>query len=238
MLMISILTEWLKEIIVVVLLAVFLDLILPNSQLQRYVKMVMGLLILMTMLSPVLRFLNHDFSLRMLSDYGLESQAGVAGWEEVQRERDKLVEMQEQQSGKYLEEQIAARIKQQVEQQFGTAVKEVGVHTMPLRGSPSSNPPVISSIEIVLHTSSAEAATGETGTGQPSPIDPIQPVSIVGIHIPEITTDNNIRDNQPALPPQSSADSSQDGLLADIVTHIANTWDLDTGSVTVRYHAG
>ncbi len=55
--MMTALAEWLKQIIIVVLLATFIDLILPNRSLQRYVKLVVSLFILITILSPILRLL-------------------------------------------------------------------------------------------------------------------------------------------------------------------------------------
>jgi len=46
---------WLKQIVLVVLLATFIDLLLPNRTMQRYVKLVVSLFILMTILSPVMQ---------------------------------------------------------------------------------------------------------------------------------------------------------------------------------------
>jgi len=64
---------WLKQIILVVLLATFIDLLLPNRTMQRYVKLVVSLFILMTILSPVLRWFGGGADLRMLA-------ATVEGW--------------------------------------------------------------------------------------------------------------------------------------------------------------
>lgn len=54
------LAEWLREIIFIVLIAVFIDLLLPNRAMERYVKFVVSLLILLTLLSPVMRFFSAD----------------------------------------------------------------------------------------------------------------------------------------------------------------------------------
>ncbi|OZM57631.1 stage III sporulation protein AF [Lottiidibacillus patelloidae] len=55
------LTSWISNIILFVLLAVVLELLLPNSVLQRYVKMVIGLLLIVIILSPLLKFVTEDF---------------------------------------------------------------------------------------------------------------------------------------------------------------------------------
>lgn len=58
--MIAYLSEWLKKLILLVLIASFVDLILPNSAIQRYARMTIGLLIILTMLSPLLALFNLD----------------------------------------------------------------------------------------------------------------------------------------------------------------------------------
>jgi stage III sporulation protein AF len=69
----ELLAAWLKQIILVVLLATFIDLLLPNRTMQRYAKLVVSLFILMTILSPVLQLLGANVNLRMLA-------ATVDGW--------------------------------------------------------------------------------------------------------------------------------------------------------------
>lgn len=54
------LTEWLTNIILLILLATILELMLPNSNMQRYVKMVVGLLLLVVMLQPLLTIFTED----------------------------------------------------------------------------------------------------------------------------------------------------------------------------------
>ena len=58
--------DTLKTIILVILLAVFVDLIIPGKAMQRYVKVVISLFILMTILQPVLQLLHTDFNLEKL----------------------------------------------------------------------------------------------------------------------------------------------------------------------------
>ncbi|TMW73753.1 stage III sporulation protein AF [Alteribacter natronophilus] len=53
-------TEWVANIILLVLFAAILELLLPNSSLQRYVKLVVGLMVLMVMIQPVLSIFHSD----------------------------------------------------------------------------------------------------------------------------------------------------------------------------------
>lgn len=54
------LTSWITNIILFILLAVIVDLLLPQTGLQKYVKMVIGLLLIIIFLSPLLKLMSTD----------------------------------------------------------------------------------------------------------------------------------------------------------------------------------
>ncbi|MBY0122436.1 stage III sporulation protein AF [Bacillus sp. S/N-304-OC-R1] len=53
--------EWITNIILFILLATVIDMLLPNSNLQKYTKMVTGLLLIAVILTPVFKLISHDF---------------------------------------------------------------------------------------------------------------------------------------------------------------------------------
>ncbi|OEH85654.1 stage III sporulation protein AF [Desulfuribacillus stibiiarsenatis] len=55
-------SAWLKGIVLIILFATFMDLLLPSSSMQKYVKLVIGLIIIVTMLTPLLMILKSDYS--------------------------------------------------------------------------------------------------------------------------------------------------------------------------------
>ncbi|MFZ3588420.1 stage III sporulation protein AF [Bacillus sp. DJP31] len=55
------LTGWITNIIMFILLATIVDMLLPNSSLQRYAKMVTGLLLIVIILTPILKMFHYDF---------------------------------------------------------------------------------------------------------------------------------------------------------------------------------
>lgn len=55
--MIPSVSVWLKDIIFVVLFATFMELLLPSSSMQRFIRVIMGLFIMLTILNPVLNFI-------------------------------------------------------------------------------------------------------------------------------------------------------------------------------------
>ena len=50
----SFLTSWISNIIIFILLATVIDMLLPNSSLQKYAKMVIGLLLIAIIITPIL----------------------------------------------------------------------------------------------------------------------------------------------------------------------------------------
>lgn len=56
----EVLKELVRNVVVIVMLTAFLDMILPSSTMRPYVKLAMGLFILVTLLTPILTFVLHD----------------------------------------------------------------------------------------------------------------------------------------------------------------------------------
>lgn len=52
--MVAAVSTWIKDIILVVLFASFMELLLPNSSMQRFIRVIIGLFIMLTILNPVL----------------------------------------------------------------------------------------------------------------------------------------------------------------------------------------
>ena len=50
----SFLSSWISNIIIFILLATVIDMLLPSSSLQKYTKMVIGLLLIAIIITPIL----------------------------------------------------------------------------------------------------------------------------------------------------------------------------------------
>jgi stage III sporulation protein AF len=57
--------EWVTNIILFVLFATMVDMLLPNSNFQKYAKMVIGLLLIAIILTPVFKLISEDFEQAM-----------------------------------------------------------------------------------------------------------------------------------------------------------------------------
>jgi len=71
-----------RNIAVVIILASFMELLLPNSSMRRFVQLVMGLFVLMAILSPVSRLLNKPLEFEVPA--WSQNEAGGSGQEFAQ----------------------------------------------------------------------------------------------------------------------------------------------------------
>lgn len=214
------LTLWLKKIILLVLLAAFLDLILPNTTLQRYVKMVMGLILLLTIISPLFSLFNlsqEDLALR-LDRY--QEELNKPSDEEWKRITSKLLSHQNDQTTSYVQAQVTSAIKTRVKQVYGRDVQHIEIQM------DKSNPdqPAIKRIELVLGEGAQEQ---KTDTTRIQPVQPIQPVDI------QIGPPAGDVDHELAPPDMEVAVQQKNLMHARIATDIALQWGLADDQVMV-----
>lgn len=110
----SFITEWLTNIILFILLATVLEMLLPNSSMQRYVKMVVGLLLLVIILNPLLSIFSKDVNDWLYPVY--KEEAISENQLEISIERKKSeIELGQR---AYISEQVAVQMKRQVENEL------------------------------------------------------------------------------------------------------------------------
>jgi stage III sporulation protein AF len=93
--MMTALILWVRTLIMVVLFASFLELLLPNSSMQRFVRVIMGLLIMLAILNPVIDLFSSDWVSQPIAS--IAAQTDSSGelkdiGKSVIHERDRLAE--------------------------------------------------------------------------------------------------------------------------------------------------
>ncbi len=126
----ELLKEWISSIIVFVLLATVIDLLLPSSKFQKYVKLVVGLLLISIILSPILKLLAGDFEAAIQSfneNQGITENLTVENQIETQKK-----EIQVSQHA-YILEQTAVQLKLEAEEEmmerYGMVISEIRLET-------------------------------------------------------------------------------------------------------------
>ncbi|MFN7251149.1 MAG: stage III sporulation protein AF [Anaerobacillus sp.] len=122
----QLLTEWISNIILLILLASVLELLLPNSSLQRYVKMVVGLLLLVIILTPLISIFTKDVD-SWVSSIGLSNHLEEKNVQFSLENKKKEIQ---QVTLAYISEQVAVQLKRQVEEEMITKFDKEVVEVM------------------------------------------------------------------------------------------------------------
>ncbi|MBY0096422.1 stage III sporulation protein AF [Mesobacillus maritimus] len=122
------LTEWITNIIIFILLATIIDMLLPNSSLQKYVKVVISLLLISIILSPIMKIFSSDFESAIASISNYNSKVD-------EEKMENLIELQKKEiqasQHAYILEQTAVQLKMDAEEelmeQYGMEIAEIQV---------------------------------------------------------------------------------------------------------------
>ncbi|WP_340013651.1 stage III sporulation protein AF [Paenibacillus sp. FSL K6-1318] len=123
------LSNWLQELIMIVLLATFVDMLLPNRSMERYVKLVLSLLILLTLLSPITKLLRSDpvGELKRAMTAMDAPSDGNATLEQILAQGKRLQAGEQEQSLQWTAKELANVMKGQIEETTGAKVRSVEV---------------------------------------------------------------------------------------------------------------
>lgn len=109
------LIEWVTNIILFILLASVIDMLLPNSAMQKYTKIVTGLLLIAIILGPVLKLISSDFNEAMASIPALESKGNGENSKTLIEMKKKEIQASQQ---AYILEQMAVQLKEDAEEEL------------------------------------------------------------------------------------------------------------------------
>ena len=111
----SFLTSWISNIIIFILLATVIDMLLPSSSLQKYTKMVIGLLLIAIIITPILSLFQTNFD-QLLASATVQFKADEENTLGNLTESKKK-EIQAVQSA-YILEQLANQLEEDVEEEL------------------------------------------------------------------------------------------------------------------------
>jgi stage III sporulation protein AF len=165
----QIVIEWVTNILIFILFAMIIDLLLPSSNMQKYVKMVVGLILLLLMLSPILKLLSiqPDRLITFIIPEKGSQQEMMKNEMEMKKK-----EIQASQRA-YILEQMAVQMKNQVDEElmkeYGLSVEDVSLQTKEKENL--QIPKDIETIEVVL------VKQEKLGEIQPVIIDTSKPIN-------------------------------------------------------------
>jgi len=187
------LSGWLRQIVAVVLLAALVDLVLPNRTMQRYVRLVAGLIILLTIATPVLQWIRGDFDSKLAASMQameLNPQSAPDELARIEEEGRKWRERSSLEAASL----TATRLQEEIRKDVGLAVGREPANVVVELQRVSGGGLEVRQVSVTLAASDADAAAGESaeeamGTPKPSsppasstlgvpPVEAVQPVTV------------------------------------------------------------
>ncbi|HET7657290.1 MAG TPA: stage III sporulation protein AF [Bacillales bacterium] len=202
-------TSWIKEIILLIMLAVVLELLLPNSSMQRYVRMVIGLLLLLALLKPVLSVFDTNVN-EMFTAFAISPVLEDDQLKNAIKNKKKEIQASER---AYIEKQMAVPLKKKVEKEvsgrFHMDVADVRVTLNNIKyGQAESNVKHVT-VRLKKHVK-----------GGGSRIKPVKPVTVDA--------------NQPPSEPSNQKSET----ISKIRHFLANQWQLPEKKISVVLEGG
>jgi stage III sporulation protein AF len=225
--------DWLKMVITIVMFAAFIDLLLPSSKMQRYVKTVLSLFILLTLLSPVLDLFRSNWNVDKLlaeaevkhkeTGLGRLSDSSNGSLQAIQEQGSRLKDAQNQQAVVLAEKQIAEAIKESIRVETAYEAQQVDV----LTSNDSEGNPYIKNISIVMHDK-ATAVSAPTEESKPKSIAAVKPVQIqIQVGGKDSQTTDGTNEDTPALIQAK----------AEVKKLISRNWSVPSDRVDIRVAA-
>lgn len=153
------LTEWITNIILFILLATVIDMLLPNSSMQKYTKMALGLILIAIILTPIFKLISKDFeeALATVPTYEVPGEKNLKNSIEMKKKEIQASEHA------YILEQMAVQLKKGVEEEL---IKQYGLEIakLELQTNEKSNqtfPENLQRISVLLKQSEKQVETVE-----------------------------------------------------------------------------
>lgn len=225
--------QWLREIIIVVLLAVFVDLLLPNQSMKRYVKVVLSLFILIAIISPLAALFKANLDFTQWQDEIAIEQSGQSGpsLQTVLETGAAIRANNARHAQQYVESNLAAQMTRELEQVMPGQISHVSVETE-VDDEEIIN---IKRVNVMVHSPTVRDAAYEREPDGLFSIEPIEPV-VINIEIEHI--------NEEHVPASSGVYADQhlqstthahDELFASIANILRQQWHVSSEQLVVRY---
>lgn len=223
------LNDWLKTVITIVMFAAFVDLLLPSSKMQRYVKTVLSLFILLTLLSPVLDLFRNDWSVdKLLAEAEQKQQENgktLVGsnnsLQAITEQGQRLRDSQDQQAMILAEKQLVEAIKESIRTETAYEAEQVLVST----GDDAQGNRYIKSISAVL-SDKVIVTEAKPQEDKAKPIASIKPVQI------QIRVESKVQKTTASIEQETP---EQVQTRADVRKLIGRNWSVPVERIDIKF---
>ncbi|QGQ47177.1 stage III sporulation protein AF [Metabacillus sediminilitoris] len=212
----SFLTEWITNIIVFILLAIVIDLLLPNSSMQKYAKMVISLLLIIVIINPIFKIFSKD-----MNDILAEFQLGASTKEDDVKNLIELQKNEIQASQRaYILEQMAVQMKTMAKEEL-VKKYDVTIDTILLSESEQvvdiNSQKDLTHIQVFLQKNPTEEAESKEKV---EAVEAVQPIAI------DTTKEQQIDEQEVTMN------------VEEITAFLAKIWEVEEEKITLELEGG
>jgi stage III sporulation protein AF len=213
---VSFLTEWITNIIVFILLAIVIDLLLPNSSMQKYAKMVISLLLIIVIINPIFKIFSKD-----MNDILAEFQIGASTKEDDVKNLIELQKNEIQASQRaYILEQMAVHMKTMAKEEL-VKKYDVTIDTILLSESEQvvdiNSQKDLTHIQVFLQKNPTEEAESKEKV---EAVEAVQPIAI------DTTKEQQIDEQEETMN------------VEEITAFLAEIWEVEEEKITLELEGG
>lgn len=208
-------TEWLTTIILLILFATVLELMIPNSAMQRYVKMVVGLMLLVVMLQPLLSIFQEDVDswlFALTTEETNRAEQNVTNSINLQKREIELGQRA------YISEQVAVQLESQVAEMLEEE-HHVNIAQVEVELAEDAEGPFTEQQIKAVHVEVQELERED----DLEPADAVEAVEVVRI------------DTSLSVDYQASSRADK---LSDIVPLLSEYWDIPEEMISIAWEGG
>jgi stage III sporulation protein AF len=224
------LNGWIKELILIILLASFADLLLPSHALQRYVRTVIGLFLLLVLLSPLYELFHHRWTPNQWMQAALGEPTAkedqMQSLPDIVKQSNELKTANQKQAKQLLESQLAVSMKEGIESQNPVTVDSLQVSTQ----LDDNGKPTIDQVKVVLGEISEKDKASVSPESSVKPfIAAMKPVTPVIIDLNAAGDGDKLA--KPSTPPK---EEPLNALQEQVKQYIAKEWQLKPNQIQVN----
>ncbi|REK77346.1 stage III sporulation protein AF [Paenibacillus paeoniae] len=229
------LSDWLRDIIAVILLAVLVELLLPNKAMQRYARLVVGLFILLTILSPILRLLQTDMNNRldagmeMWNERSMHKKVAMPTLEEIQIRAEDIQSKRNEEAARLMAATLEVSMKKAITTETGAQVERVSVSFAWSKHPKEGEAPEIAAVKVTLKEN--------TGMASPEPGKHDKSIEIEVVAPVDITIGENESKLNTALPEKNGFIPPNKQEAAAVQSVLARGWGIQSDKVEIRIRA-
>lgn len=125
------LIHWLQQVVAIIMFASIIDLLLPGPTMQKYVRFVVGLIVLVMLLKPIMAILGGKLDEQQLQKQWLNMTETTATTmptlQQIQQNAEQLSQKRQQATEKVVTNWLAQKITETLQQQLHLSVDQVVV---------------------------------------------------------------------------------------------------------------